>query len=93
MKEAYIRAKKPLRQMRAKQIKKFRADIREAKEEWMNHGHKAEAYSFFLLKPSGEGNNHLEDGSNDDDNRPAHIIAQEKVQYQMLKDAQQQHVP
>jgi hypothetical protein len=50
MKEAYIRAKKPLRQMRAKQIKQFRSDIKEAKEEWMRHGHKAEGYSIFSTK-------------------------------------------
>jgi len=82
MKEAYIRAKKPLRQMRAKQIKKFRSDIKAAKEDLLNMGHKAETH---------DGKQHTEQDSQDDDNRPAHIIAQEKVHIHMLKHEQQVH--
>ena len=81
MKEAFERAKKPLKQQRGKNIKEFRADIRKAKEIEALHG----------MKKKDEFEEEMEDGI---EQKPLHIRQQEKVQDHLLreKDILQQEI-
>lgn len=72
-KETYQKAKKPERVQRGQQVRKFREEMREAKEQYLD----VNANKSAEMKKRNHGQ---EEGSDDDIYRPAYIFAKEKVQ-------------